>query len=196
MDEKISFYRIVEISAIIILATVAVIQTSLIIKLQTPKPELLLIVEEKGIASCNSLVIPPYGVSVKVANVGTRPSIDTRLTITYDEPNSFFDAFFAEEKRQVNITNPNYPAGWFHPLPTEFNSQPYWLVEEKNTTIILNDLSPGEIVDLHIRFRGKCGTSKQAQFFVKEKGYSESSDIKKATIIWFYDEKYDELFGT
>ncbi|MBW2976637.1 hypothetical protein KY347_04280 [Candidatus Woesearchaeota archaeon] len=78
----------------------------------------------------------------------------------------------------------DYPTGWVYPLPTEFNTQPYWVVEEKNTTILLNDIAPGEIIDLFVRFNGKCGTSKQIDFFVKEEGYSVSSNVKRANLIW------------
>ncbi|MBW2975953.1 hypothetical protein KY347_00745 [Candidatus Woesearchaeota archaeon] len=108
---------------IAIVAIVTMIVTAIgyynLIKLQTPRPELILHIPEQATYLCKGFalesyetpvkLLTPYGVSVKIANVGMRYAIDTKLIITYDEPDSFFDAFFAKERREVNKTNPNYP---------------------------------------------------------------------------------------
>lgn len=152
--------------------------------IQTPQPKLLIhILEDAGVL-CSKNDTIAYGRLVKVANVGTRTAFDTKLVVSYNEEDSFHDAYFVEYSRMVNRTNPNIYEGWVYPREGAIIGYPYWVVEKTKTTIFLDEIEPGESIDLFVRFVGNCGSSKTITFEAKEEGYSISSGTKKSTIVW------------
>ncbi len=182
LKEQISLVKWTRILAIFTI--IMAIGTIYMAYVQTPMPKLLLNVQESAAIGCVNNTALPYGPEVKVANVGTRSSFDTKLIVTYDKPISFHEAVFVKFSKTVNRTNPNIDTGWVYPLEATIIGYPYWMVDNQKTTILLNEIEPGENLDLLFRFNGQCGVTKDVSFKVTEEGYRISSDVKTSKITW------------
>jgi hypothetical protein len=170
----------------LVIATICLVIVSLYVAIiQTPMPNLKLNVWEIPPAACVNNISFPYGPDVEIANVGTRTSFNTQLLITYKEPNSFYDAYFFKSNRSVNRTNPIITnAGTLYLPDVTIIGYPYWIVNNQTTTIFLNQIEPGETLDMAIRFNGTCGGTKDVKFIVTEEGYGKSSGFKTSKITW------------
>ncbi len=102
LKEQISLVKWTRILAIRTLLLVIV--NTYMAYIQAPMPNMKLNVWGPYPASCFNNISFPYGPEVQIANVGTRTSFNTQLFITYNEPNSFYDAYFIKYNRTVNRT--------------------------------------------------------------------------------------------
>ncbi len=153
---------------------------------QTPMPKMLLNAPEFVGLNCSGFNNTAFhlGAHVKVANVGTRTSFNTKLIVTAEEPISFYGAAFVKFGRTVNQTNPNIYTGHYLPLEGIKIGDAYWIVDKQKISIFLNEIDPGENLELMVEFNRQCGLTKNVNFKVTEEGFGVQSDIKTTKMFW------------